>query len=184
MIEEAGAIAAAAVLGVGLFAAGCGGKLVDAPTGSGGTGDSGFAEAGVDSGPEFCPATNCDLAPVPVSFTTAQQVYDVMAGRWLTCGGPIGSGEPSNAIGLELVSTNGRVGKVYYLVAGADGPVRGAGSAYTATYQVEGPAAIASSFNFTLITQNSSSSFWTLQYSRCPRKLYDKKQSLTFIGIP
>ena len=121
-----------------------------------------------------------------------QQVYDMIGGRWLPCTGSIPEDfvpAPADAIGIEFERLpSGGKGNLYYLVAGADEPVRGAGSAYTATYEVLANGLDDGMFYFVSVSTAPSSSFGGLaQYSPCPRqlKLFSSGSNFRmFVGIP
>ena len=99
-------------------------------------------------------------------------MYDAVAGRWLVCGDvreTFNRGAPTDAVGVEFeVLPNGGSGKMYYLITGPMGFVRGAGFAYELTYDI---ALVGTSFQISIHPTPNSGFAGSPHYSACPRQL-------------
>jgi hypothetical protein len=159
-------------------AAGTGGDLVASTGGSGGSGGIIASTGGSDgsAAPDggMCPVTATCSTPagmVQTTFSSQAEVYSIFVGKWRICaGGDISfPGIPKDAIGVEYdappdLASNGNM---YYLVQGADGPVRGQGFDYQLTYNLypEGP----NSYQLDMYQNGGFGGAW--RYSPCPKEL-------------
>jgi hypothetical protein len=78
---------------------------------------------------------------------------------------------PRDAIGIELemttvVSDKASKGNLYFLVAGADGPIRGNGANYQSAYDLFLPEP---STRVMILMKNPPTSGGSIRYSQCPR---------------
>ncbi len=124
--------------------------------------------------PAACLQTCSDPAGTVQPFSTVEEVYQALVGRWQICPGASGPFPgPSDAIGYEYgpasyaptASGSTVGGNMYYLVQGPSGPVRGSGFAYQLTYDLspEGPG------SFQLNMHSGAGSFGGFfRYSPCP----------------
>jgi hypothetical protein len=117
-----------------------------------------------DSGVGGACAATCGTPAGPVAELSDAEATAAMTGQWQICSGRdiwAMLGAPSDTVGIEYTLD----GHMYYLIAGANGPVRGAGFAYQLTYDVSGqqldmhPAPNAGFFGF-------------LDFSPCPREIH------------
>jgi hypothetical protein len=145
-------------------AAGAGGT-----TGSGGTGSVSL--------PQTCPAACGTPAGAVYTFSSDVEVATALTGRWQICAGRGNTfPAPADMIGVEFGSASvqqrafGPVigGDLYYLVAGANGPERGAGFDYQLTYDVTplGPGA----FQLNMHPTPNSGFGGSPRYSPCPHE--------------
>jgi hypothetical protein len=115
--------------------------------------------------PEPPPSATCGTPPGPaVPLSTTGQLYAAMTGRWQICSGRDiwkTVGAPTDAVGVEYSAD----GRMYYLVAGAGGAVRGSGFDYQLTYDV----LVSGQVN--MHPAPNAAFFGTLQYSSTPREL-------------
>ena len=142
------------------------------------------------TGAPSCSATCGTPAGVETKFTSTQQIYAAVEGKWQFCAdaGVWGElGAPSDAIGIEFgpgssaAASNGGGwtvgGDAYYLVQGPTGPVRGTGFAYQSTYSVADVTAVNGTFQFNLYSGPGRFTPGHVRYSPCPKELV-----LGFIG--
>jgi hypothetical protein len=144
------------IFGVGVVAlGGCDARSLttDGGTGSGGSGEmTGGAgtfgtagTAGTAGGAETCPADCSTPAGNVHTFTSTEEIYAAMAGLWQICAG---AGRtyptaPADTIGVEYTlgsaapTANGGTvgGNMYYLVQGANGPVRAPNSGFGGSFR-------------------------------------------------
>jgi len=131
----------------------------DSPTGTstsdGGTGNS-------------CSAS-CDTPAGEVHpFESVEEVYAAMEGRWQVCpgSGTTFAAAPADMIGIEYgPTTPDEGGKMYYLVQGVDGPVRGQGFDYQLTYDV---SPLGDDFQLNMHAAPNSGFGGSFRYSPCP----------------
>jgi hypothetical protein len=125
-----------------------------------------------------CGATCGTPAGEVQPLTSIDAAYTAMQGRWEFCDSAwqMSAGAPHDAIGIEfgpasrdLTASGSTVGgKLYYLVAGPSGPVRGSGFAYQLTYDIS-PEGTSYQIN---VHPTPNSGFWIrLRYSPCPTEL-------------
>jgi hypothetical protein len=99
-------------------------------------------------------------------------MYDAVAGRWLVCGGvreTFNRTAPMDAVGVDFEALpNGGSGKMYYLIAGPMGYVRGAGFAYELTYDI---SPLGKAFQLNIHPAPNSGFGGSPRYSACPRQL-------------
>jgi hypothetical protein len=136
------------------------------------------SSGGAGVGTPGCAATCATPAGNPQEFSTVEEVYAAMEGRWQTCPGAGNNfpTAPADMIGVEYgpassapTPIGGTVGgNMYYLVQGLSGPCRGAGFAYQLTYDVspEGPGV----FQLNMHPTPNSGFAGFFRYSPCPRK--------------
>jgi hypothetical protein len=142
--------------------------------------DSGVCVAPPSSTDAACFASCCIPAGTVQPFSTVDEVYGAMVGRWQICAGGLTAAfpdAPADVIGVEYgpvppasdASAATPTGNMYYLVQGPSGPVRGEGFAYQLTYDVsqEGP----SSFQLNMHPTPNSGFGGSFRYSPCPTEL-------------
>jgi hypothetical protein len=124
-----------------------------------------------------CVATCATPAGEVKAFSTVDEVYAAMAGRWVICEGVEkwkNSGAPTDVVGFEFgpassAPGNGSTvgGNLYFLVEGPSGLVRAASSSYQPTYALwpQPP------FQLDLRTGPNAGRTVTARYSPCPREL-------------
>ena len=144
--------------GSGTGGSGVGGSGGNGPGGTGGSGPAGT-----------CPST-CNVAAGTVyEFGSVDEVYAALVGRWQICntlGKPFD--RPSDAIGIEYAPPEPDGSrKLYYLVTGPSGPVRGSGFAYQQTYDV---SPLGAGFQINTHPDSTSVRRSTFRYSPCPEQ--------------
>jgi len=167
---SAGTTGAAGTTGNAGTTGGAGTTGAAGTTGSGGTGDMTL--------PQTCPAT-CDTpAGTVYTFSSDVQAAAALTGQWQLCAGKGNTfpTAPSDTIGVEYgpASVQQRAygtaigGDMYYLVAGPNGPQRGAGFDYQLTYDVTplGPG----SFQLNMHPTPNSGFGGSPRYSPCPQE--------------
>jgi hypothetical protein len=176
----------AAIFGLVAAAAGCGGRAHGAGLGS--------CDNAAPAGDAACFATCC-TAPGPEAndFASPADAYAALLGRWQFCGSTGAfPGAPSDTIGVEYDSpapgdpaclTNENScgdGNMYYLVAGSNGPQRGAGFAYQLTYDLyyEG------GYNIAMHPTPNSGFGSPVVYSPCPTELYFTWYGASTVLVP
>jgi hypothetical protein len=126
-----------------------------------------------------CAATCETPAGTVASSLTLDQSYAALAGRWLVCGDRQRwwtVGAPTDVVGVEFgvasraPTANGGTmgGKMYYLVQGSAGLVRGVGAAYQLTYDLSPEGRW---FQLNIHATPSSGFGGSFRYSPCPREL-------------
>jgi hypothetical protein len=168
----------------------------DAPATSADTGASADVSPGVESGPiedaacappadGSCHSTCCTPAGTVEPITSAQAMYDAIAGRWLFCNvaalRAALSTVPADVVGVEfgpgvvadascgvVGGPNCGGGNMYFLVQGPSGLARGAGFNYQWTYDVSTSSGSAPQFN--IHPGPNSGTVLFLRYSPCPRE--------------
>ena len=138
--------------------------------------DAGATAPPVTSGPA-CVATCATPAGDVKAFSTVDDVYAAMAGRWLICAGAEtwkSNGAPADVAGVEFGPASSARGKgstvggdLYFLVEGPTGLVRAAGSSYQPKYALWPSAP----FQLDLSTAPNAGRTATVRYSACPREL-------------
>jgi hypothetical protein len=167
-------VRAAVACGALVCVVACGGKTIDGgdtsagtgagggATGSGGgadtggaggtsSGSGGTAATGTGGGPVTCPSS-CQTPALAEQLSSVEQVYDVIAGRWLLCGTVTDSFPPSaltpgDIIGVEFEPSANGSGTMHYLVQGVGGPFRGAEPRYQLTYDVSATSSVTFQIN-------------------------------------
>jgi hypothetical protein len=171
----------AAIVALVAAASGCSGRLDTGDQGQLTTpGNDGVAAA--TAGDAACVATCSTPAGTEANnFASPADAYAALVGRWRFCGSKGAfPGAPSDAIGVEydaptpgdpacLTDENScGDGAMYYLVAGPNGPERGAGFAYQLTYDLYFEGA----YNIAMHPTPNSGFGSPVVYSPCPTELY------------
>jgi hypothetical protein len=135
----------------------------------------------------MCQASCCAPVHADQNFTSLEQYYTTVLGRWLFCDPSMGAAQlvaPSDTIGVEwdpgVIGDAGCdpqyylpdggyfpcfTGDFWYLVPGPTGPVRGTTPDYHLTYDLEFSNG---TFDMNLHTQSGTVYTTFLEYSSCP----------------
>jgi hypothetical protein len=134
---------------------------------------------GADAQPSHdaqCRAT-CETPAGDVhDFSSLDEIYSVFVGRWQICKGLNESflDAPADVVGVEYGPVpDGGHGRMYYLVQGPSGPVRGAGFDYQLTYDVYCWPSVTGDLGCQLNMHPAPNSGYgaSFRYSPCPKEL-------------